>query len=187
MSFIGQAASKMELGAPALALLHDEMAPAEAVNALLDAGAHDDALKLLARLLPKRFVVAWVCQCARGEPLSVEARVGASLAEKWARDPVEENRRAAFEFASAGGYKTLGAWIAATAGWAGGSMGPADLKDVIPPPEHLTAVAACAAINMLALLDKGNFEERRLAFIKRALGPLGQVAGAGGAAMNRHE
>lgn len=180
MSIIQQAASKMELNAPALSLLRDEMAPAEAVNALLDSGAHEDALKLLARLLPRRFVVAWVCQCARNENLPMEARAGAALAEKWARDPVEENRRAAFEFASAGGYKTLGAWIAATAGLADGSLGPAELKQVIPPPEHLTAVAACAAINMLALLDRGNFEARRLAFIKRALGPLGQSAGAAG-------
>lgn len=185
MSIIQQAASKMELDAPALKLLRDEMSPVDAVNVLLDAGLESDALKLLARLLPKRFVVAWVCQCARGEELPMEARAGASLAEKWARDPTEENRRAAFEFASAGGRKTLGAWIAATAGWAGGSLGPAELKDVIPPPDHLTAVAACAAINMLALLDRDNFNERRLAFIKRALGPLGQTTSAAGAAMKQ--
>lgn len=185
MSIIQRAAAKMELDAAALALLRDEMSPVEGVNALLDAGVHRDALKLLARLLPKRFVVAWVCQCARGEELPMEARIGASMAEKWARDPSEENRRAAFEFAKAGEYKTLGAMIAATAGWAAGSLGPVGLSTDIPPPEHLTAVAANAAINMLAVLDSKNFDERRLAFIQRALGPLGQTSGAGGAATNQ--
>lgn len=181
MPTIIQYAVQMDLDTEARALLRGDMAPGEAVQALLDAGRNGDAMALLARLLPKRFVVAWVCQCARGEELPMEARAGASLAEKWARDPTEENRRAAFEFANAGDYETLGAWIAATAGWAGGSLAPVD-QVVVAPAEHLAAVAAVAAINMLADLDEDNFDERRLAFIKRALGPLGQTAGAAGAA-----
>lgn len=182
MSIILQAAAKMELDAGVQALLRPEMSPVEAVSALLASGAHGDALKLVARLLPRRFVVAWVCQCARGETLTLEARAGASLAEKWARDPSEENRRAAFEFARAGEYKTLGAWIAATAGWAAGSLGPADLNVAIPPPDHLTAVAATAAINMMSVLDMVKFDERRLGFVKRALDLLTQATANNGAA-----
>lgn len=180
MSNIQQAAAQMALPAEANALLRDAMAPRDAVEALLAADQTGAALKLLTRLLPKRYVVAWVCQCARDQPLPVEAKAGASLAEKWVRDPSEENRRAAFEFANAGDYKSLGAWLAASAGWAAGSLAPAQLETPIPPPEHLTAVAAVAAVTMLAALDRGQFAERRLGFIQRALELLGPPGNQGG-------
>lgn len=182
MSNIKQAAARMDLADEACALLRDDMAPRDAVQALLDAGEVPAALKLLARLLPKRYVVAWLCQIARDQKLSVEGRAGASLAEKWARDPSEANRRAAFEFANAGGYKSLGTWLAASAGWAGGSMAPADQATPVPPPEHLTAVAAVAAVNLLAALMTEQFAARRMEFIQRAMDLLGQPKGAGGSA-----
>lgn len=182
MPTIMQSAAQMGLEKDARDLLRDDMQPGVAVQALLDVEQTGAAIALLARLLPKRFVVAWVCQCARGEDLPMEARAGASMAEKWARDPSEENRRAAFEFANAGDYETLGAWIAATAGWAGGSLAPAEQKVAVPPAEHLTAAAAVAAVNMLAELDEDKFNERRVAYLKRAIGALAQSAGVAGTA-----
>lgn len=169
MSMIKQAAAQMELEQEVCACLDDGMRPREAVQALLDKGATGEALKLLARLLPKRYAVAWVCQCTRGQNLSMEDRAGVSLAEKWVRDPGEDNRRAAFEFANAGGYESLGAWIAATAGWAGGSLAPAKQETPVPPPEHLTACAAAAAINLLAVLVPEQAAGRRVDFIQRAM------------------
>lgn len=180
MSNIKQAAAQMELADEAGALVDDRMAPRAAVQVLLDAGKAADALKLLARLLPKRYVVAWVCQCARDQALPVEAKAGASLAEKWVRDPSEDNRRAAFEFANAGGFKSLGAWLAATAGWVGGSLAPASQETPVPPAEHLTALAAVAAVTMLAALDASRFEVRRSAYITRALELLGTPGHEGG-------
>ncbi|HET7557061.1 MAG TPA: hypothetical protein VFK08_03190 [Rhodanobacteraceae bacterium] len=185
MSLIMQASAQMELSEQASSKLRENMAPQAAVQALLDAGEAQDALKLLARLLPKRYVVAWLCQCAREQQLSVEDRAGASLAEKWARDPSEPNRRAAFEFANAGGYKSLGAWIAAAAGWADGSLAPAKQETPVPPPEHLTACAAVAAINMMAALAVEQFAARRIAFIQRAMDLLGTSKGMHGLAANQ--
>lgn len=182
MSIVKQAAAQMELDAKASTSVRDDMAPREAVQALLDAGDAQSALKLLARLLPKRYVVAWLCQLARDQQLSVEGRAGASLAEKWARDPSEANRRAAFEFANAGGYKSLGTWLAASAGWAGGSLAPAGQQTPVPPPDHLTATAAVAAVNLLAGLVAEQFAARRVEFIHRAMDLLGQAKGAGGSA-----
>ncbi|HET7561232.1 MAG TPA: hypothetical protein VFJ87_02500 [Rhodanobacteraceae bacterium] len=182
MSNIKQAAAQMSLADEAGAMLRDNMAPREAVQALLDAGKEQDALKLLARLLPKRYVVAWVCQCARDQNLPVEAKAGASLAEKWVRDPSEDNRRAAFEFANAGGFETLGAVIAATAGMAGGSLAPAKQETPVPPPEHMTAMVAAGAVTMLAALDEAKFAARRTAFIQRAFELLGTPPAHGGAA-----
>ncbi|AIF48226.1 DUF6931 family protein [Dyella japonica] len=172
MSALMQAARQMDLSPDAVARLHAEMTPQSAVRELLDAGMTTDALKLLARLLPKRYAVAWLCQCARGQALDGEALAGASLAEKWVRDPSEGNRRAAFEFATTGGYQSLGAWLAASAGWAGGSLAPATQATPVPPADHLTARAAVAVINLLAALVADAFEARRVAFIGHAMNLL---------------
>jgi hypothetical protein len=185
MSIVMQASAQMELSAPASARLRADMAPQAAVQALLDAGEASEALKLLARLLPKRYAVAWLCQCARDQPLSLEDKAGASLAEKWVRDPNEDNRRAAFEFANAGGYRSLGAWLAAAAGWSGGSLAPAAQQTPVPPPEHLTARAAVASINLMAALEAERFAARRAAFIDRALALLASGVGANQAAGGR--
>ena len=172
MSNIMQASAQMKLSAPAQAQLRPDMTAPAAVQALLDAGQVQDALKLLARLLPKRYAVAWLCQCARNQSLDPEDKAGASLAEKWVREPNESNRRAAFEFANAGGYKSTGAWLAAAAGWSGGSLAPASQETVVPPPDHLTACAVVAGINMLAALDIEQFEARRSGFIEPAMNLL---------------
>jgi len=172
MSAVIHASVQMELSPPASALLRAEMTPQAAVQHLLAAGEAQDALKLLARLLPKRYAVAWLCQCARDQPLTQEDRAGASLAEQWVRDSSESNRRAAFEFANAGGYKSLGAWIAAAAGWSSGSLAPAAQETPVPPADHLTARATVAAINLMAALDATQFEPRRVAFIERAMSLL---------------
>lgn len=179
MSSVMQASIQMELSEPAGALLRPEMTAQMAVQALVGAGQVQDALKLLARLLPKRYAVAWLCQCARDQALNPEDRAGASLAEKWVREPNESNRRAAFEFANAGGYKSAGAWVAAAAGWSGGSLAPASQETPVPPADHLTACAVVAAINMLAALDIEKFASRRAEFIAPALNLLnGNGAGA---------
>lgn len=177
MSAIMQASIQMELSEPANALIRPDMSAQAAVQTLVDAGQVQDALKLLARLLPKRYAVAWLCQCARDQALDPEDRAGASLAERWVREPNESNRRAALEFANAGGYKSAGAWVAAAAGWSGGSLAPASQETPVPPADHLTACAAVAAINMLAALVLEKFEARRAGFIEPAMNLLN----AGGA------
>lgn len=179
MSEIMQAAMQMELSPEGSAQLRPEMTAQAAVQSLLEAGESQDALKLLARLLPKRYAVAWLCQCARDQPLELEDKAGASLAEKWVREPTESNRRAAFEFANSGGYKSLGAWLAAAAGWSGGSLAPAAQETPVPPPEHLTACATVVAVNLMAALVAERFAARRAEFVARALGLLGTGEAAG--------
>lgn len=175
MDALRQACEEMEIDAGARALLAAETAPQAAVAALLEHGRVQDALRLLARLLPRRYVVAWLCQCARDEALAPADRAGAALAERWVREPSEAHRRDAYEFASAAGYRTLGAWLAASAGWAGGSLAPAQ-QPAVPPAPWMTARAATAAANLLAALQPERFEQRRIAFANRALPLLGDGA-----------
>lgn len=174
-----QACEEMGIDDGARALLAPGMSPQAAVEALLANGRPQEALQLLARLLPKRYVVAWLCQCARDQTLAGEDRAGAALAEQWVREPSEPNRRLAYEFATAGGYRTLGAWLAAAAGWSGGSLAPAAQETPVPAPAHLTARAAVAAINLLAALEPDRFDERRLGFASRAVPLLEERNGAG--------
>lgn len=175
---VRQACIEMGIEDEARALLAPGIAAHDAVRTLLAAQQVQAALQLLAALLPKRYVVAWLCQCARGEALGDDDRAGAALAEQWVRDPIEHNRRIAYEFASADGYRTLGGWLAAAAGWSGGSLAPAAQDTPVPPPPFLTARAATAAINLLAAIEPDRLDIRRIAFAHRALVLLADHAGA---------
>jgi hypothetical protein len=139
---------------------------------LLERGLPTDALVLVARALPKRYVVAWACECfksllANRPRIGDVDRAGLALAQQWLADPAEEKRRAALEFAEAGEFGTPGAWLAASAGWNGGSLLPRGY-DPISPPDHLPAEAAVAALR-LAASDGPDYAGLVNAFVSRAL------------------
>jgi hypothetical protein len=142
------------------------------LDELLDRGLPADALALVASALPKRSVVAWACECckavlAEGHLSSDVDRAGLALAQQWLADPAEENRRAALDFAEQGEFASPGAWLAASAGWNGGSLLPRGY-DPIPPPDHLPAEAAVAALR-LAASAAPDYAGAMSAFIGRAL------------------
>ncbi len=172
MSNVLHAAGQMQLSAEARVLLRSDMAARDAVQVLIDAGRPRDALKLLARLLPTRYAVAWLCQCARGEALSEEDAVGVALAEAWVRESNEAHRRAALDYAAAAGRRSIGTWLAVAVAWSGGSLAPLGSQTPVPPAEHLTASAAVATINLLASLVTDQFAARRDAFVRAALSLL---------------
>jgi uncharacterized protein DUF6931 len=172
MTSILDAAGQMQLSARAQRALQPGMEPRAAVQVLLDAGLAPDALALLARLLPRRYAVAWVCQCAGQQALGEHDRTGVALAQAWVREPSEQHRADAAEFAKTHRYKTIGAWTAAAAGWSGGNLNPRHAQPT-PPPEHLTALAAMAAISYLSALVADQFALRRAGFVRDALGLLG--------------
>lgn len=172
MSALLDAARQMQLSAPAQARLQVAMTPLTAVRTLLDDGLTADALSLLARLLPRRYAVAWVCQCGSRQTLDDHDRAGLALAEAWVRDPRETHRASAAKFASDHRYRSIGAWSAAAAGWTGGNLNPR-YEQPTPPPEHLTALAAMAAVNYMAALVPVQLDARRTAFVRDALGLLG--------------
>jgi hypothetical protein len=142
------------------------------LDELLERGLSADALAVVARTLPKRYVVAWACECFKGVLASLPAasnvdRAGLALAQQWLMEPTEEKRRAALEFAEAGEFSTPGAWIAASAGWTDGSLLPRGY-DPIPPPDHLPAEAAVAALR-LAASHSTDYAGAISGFITRAL------------------
>lgn len=162
----------MRIGAAALACLQPAMDSRTAVQALLDAGLPADALSLLARLLPCRYAVAWVCQCGERQSLDEHDRAGLALAQAWVRDPGDAQRDAAASFAHLHRYQTVGAWAAAAAGWSGGNLNPRCERPT-PPPPHLSALAAMAAVTYMAARVPAQLDERCRAFVEDALGLLG--------------
>jgi hypothetical protein len=152
------------------------------LDQLLGSGLAADALILIAHTLPKRYVVAWACDClkellARAPGAKDVDRAGLSLAQQWLADPTEANRVAAMEFAERGEFGSSGAWIAASAGWNGGSLAPRGY-DVIAPPDHLPAEAAVAALRFAAS-QRPDYSVTLGRFIERALQIFGPAtAGA---------
>jgi hypothetical protein len=151
------------------------------IDQLLEQGYPDEALRLLTRALPRKYALAWGCEALRRWLASAQTRTreidraGVVLAERWLSQPTEDHRRAALEFAERGDFSTAGAWIAAAAAWAEGSLAPRDC-DVVAPPETLTGEAVYAALMTAAFADKGAPAERIGEFVRNALQTFGGVA-----------
>lgn|GEM_PF-955393 len=165
----------------ALALLRAGGNVRRCLDELIGRGLPADALAVVARTLPKRYVVAWACDCLKGVFASDPAtsnvdRAGLALAQAWLADPTEENRRAALEFAERGEFASPGAWLAASAGWCGGSLLPKGY-DVVAPPDHLPAEAAVAALRLTASRGADYFGMSK-GFVARALQIFGPAAAA---------
>lgn len=149
------------------------------IEQLLAGGEHGDALRVVAFVLPQKYVLAWGCGCLRRilesaqTPTAEEDRAGVALAERWLSEPTEQHRRAAQNFAERGGFETAGAWIAAAASWCSGSMAPAGPEyPSVEPPEGLAGEAVVAALLYAAgAVPEGRSECLRSA-IKGALEPF---------------
>ena len=145
---------------------------AQALQLFQEQNLGHDALALVARALPKRYLIVWVCQCVRNNPQpDIEAQMAdmaaIAIVERWLRQATEEHRRAAADFASNGGYQSVGDWVAATVAWVEGSLAPPDLPPVLPA-DHLCARAGLAALLILSAREPNKLEERQLAFVQTA-------------------
>ncbi|KTF40201.1 DUF6931 family protein [Xanthomonas translucens] len=175
MPQIVEAARQMQISPAAQALLAEIQAPAPAVHALLRGQAASDALALALRLAPRPYVVAWLCQCVRRHALQADDSEGLRLAQLWVQQPDDASRRVALAYAENADYRSVGAWLAAAAGWADGS--PVAHDDAPAAAEHLTATAALAALLQLAARTPDVFDATLAdwaAEVARLLLPHGQ-------------
>jgi hypothetical protein len=131
-----------------------------------------DAVRILLRALPKRYAVAWACECFKAdserEPLPPAEQQCLQSAEAWVAEGDERARQAAFALAEAGNFDTAGAWLAAAAAFSSGSLTPPGYA-AVEPADHLTADACFAALCLLAARDPGAFGRRLSVWIDRAL------------------
>lgn len=111
------------------------------------------AISLCAYLLPRREAVQWGCQSLEDilpPPAQDDAEL-LDIAQTWARDPNETNRRMALASGTDADLQRPAAWMALAAGWSGGSIAPPQCAVIRPAPEQ-TARAIRAGL-LVALCD----------------------------------
>jgi hypothetical protein len=162
----------LELTDEARQHLRDDLT-ADAFLALLEARRlYDDALQVAVHWLPKREAVWWGCLCVwrmcRPDLPGPEAAAMQTVVQ-WVLDVNEENRRAAEKAAEAAGPATAAGCLALAAFWSGGSMAPAGLPEVTPPPE-LTAKMVLAALGAtIGRVEPARKAESQRSFVRLAV------------------
>jgi hypothetical protein len=150
------------------------------LEGLLNDGLPADGVAVVARLLPRKYAIAWGCECfesaTAGREIDPIERSGLAAAKRWLADPTEEHRRAAMDLADRLGYGTPGAWLAAAAGWAEGSLAPPDVA-AVAPPETLAGDAVAAALKLLAAADIDAFSMHLATYVRRALDTFAPAPG----------
>ncbi len=168
----------IDLDEAARDLLAPELTPAAYVRLLIDGELYADAVRFLARALPKREATWWACLCARsalGENPAPELVKALELAEQWVQRPTEEHRRLTYPAAQASQFGHPAGWAAMAAFWSGGSMAPPDVP-VVPPADNLTAKAVAGAVMLAAVQtepEKAEAKYRR--FLEQGI----DIAGGG--------
>lgn len=146
----------IELEPQACKFLESDPAPVDFLNALLEKQLYPDALRFLARALPKREATWWACICTRGTVIqnTPPAMLAAlEAAEQWVYKPTEVNRRLADAAARATSFDGPAAWAAMAAFWSEGSIAPEDAP-VVPPSDNLAAKAVAGAVMLAAVMEQ---------------------------------
>lgn len=143
----------IELDQQARAGLAADPSPPDFLQSLIAQKLYPDAVRFLARALPKREAVWWACLSARScltektEPKLLQA---VEAAEAWVYKPTETNRRQAFNAAEAASFENPAAWAGMGAFWSEGSMAPENVP-AVPPADNLTAKAVAGAVMLAAV------------------------------------
>ncbi len=169
----------LRLGDPARGLVAGARNPRELVAGLLAEGLVKDAVKVVLRVLPRAYAIAWTCDCIAGDgddAWSTETEaVCLSTAQAWLRQGTEVLRAASAEYAETAGYESPCAWLAAAVGWTGGSLAPRGYEVVAPGP-WLTSEACYAALLQQAARKPGEIAARLAGWTRSACVQFGGVA-----------
>jgi hypothetical protein len=166
----------VELSDEARALVPGSRNARGLIDLLLEKGLARDAARVMLRAMPRRYAVAWLCDCIRRDverqALTPFETTCLEAAENWIRSDTEESRRAAADRAKVSEYRTPSAMAAAAAAWSGGSLSAPGFT-VVPPPDHLTAEACFGGVLMLAVREPLRSGERLEGWVRRALASFG--------------
>jgi hypothetical protein len=108
------------------------------------------AVNFLGHALPRHEGVAWAAHALDGQTreaaLPAANRQLLDLVLRWADEPTDEHRRAAYESRELAGEESPEALLALAAFFSGGSIAPEELAPVLPAPELSGRLAASAVI-----------------------------------------
>ncbi len=141
------------------------------LDALVAGELFDDAVALLAHVLPVREAVWWAWTCA-GESAGEKPVPGiaASLeaTRQWIIEPSDEHRRAAMAAAEAAGLDSPAGLAGLSAFLSGGSLAPPEAPPA-PPEPHIAGKAIAGCVCMAAVSDPEQIARRFPAFIQKGL------------------
>ena len=162
----------IELGPEATLCLQADPEPVVFLNALLEQNLYIDAVRFMARALPKREAVWWACLCAHStvNEHSPPALLNAlRVAEAWVYQPSETNRREADTAAHAANFDNAVAWAAIAAFWSEGSM-VAEHLPAVPAADNLAAKAVAGAVMLAAVQQPADkIQARYQFFVQQAI------------------
>lgn len=139
---------RFELSEGAQAISPEGLTPEQFLGRLIEGEHFADAANFLAHALPVREAVWWAATSTRAAAAEMDAKNAQvlSLAERWVREPTDDNRYAAFAAAQEAGLNSPASFVGVAAYMSGKSIAPAELE-AVPPPEGVTGtMAACAVI-----------------------------------------
>ncbi len=161
---VAEVCRRFQPSAEARQLLDGDLKPGAYVARLAAAQLYPDALAFQAHRLSNEAVVWWGCLCAwevcRPQPSEKEEEA-LRAAVRWLQEPNEDTRRAAEKAGQAAGLGTPSGAVALAAFWSTGSMAPAGLPEVAPPP-YLPARTVTAALRLAAVLREPERQAERL-------------------------
>ncbi|OED39517.1 hypothetical protein AB833_15095 [Chromatiales bacterium (ex Bugula neritina AB1)] len=157
----------IDISVQANALLHKGLSPSDYFVILLESDLTYDAVRFLARGLPRREAVWWSFLSAERYYKKVSGNrvdCALNLIEQWVYQPDEDKRYQAYYYAEELENDGPGYWAAMAVFWSGGSMTPLN-STPIATPDYLCSQAVAGAV-MLAGLDKsGNGSNSEYAYI----------------------
>ncbi len=163
----------IELGPEAGQLLQAGPDAAPYLNALLEQKLYIDAIRFMARALPKREATWWACLSARSTLTDSSApplKNALLAAEAWVFKPDEANRRQAEAAAQAANFENAVAWAAMAAFWSGDNIAPEHVQAVVPPADHLNAKAVAGAVMLAAVQPQPELAEtKQIFFLEQAV------------------
>lgn len=146
----------IELDQSAQACLASDPGPVDFLQALINQQFYPDAVRFLARALPKREAVWWACLSARsvlGEQPEAKRLQALEAAEAWVFKPTEIARRQASAAAQMAVLDNPFAWAAMAAFWSEGSIAPEEAP-AVPPADSLTGKAVAGAVMLAAVQNQ---------------------------------
>jgi hypothetical protein len=161
----------IDLQPAAQALLAPDPAPLDFLRALCEQDLYPDAVRFLARALPKREAVWWACLSVRSsisEQENEKIQQALQAAEAWVYKPTEQNRRQAGSAAEVAGLDNAASWAAMAAFWTEGSMTPEGAV-VVPPADELTAKAVAGAVMLAAVKQPEKAEDKYQFFLDQGV------------------
>lgn len=121
----------------------------EFAGSLLSEGLHPETVRLVAATMDQKAAIEWACACAKTmERPARNAKQDAALAaaEKWLKEPSDDNRRTAKELAEAAGLGTPEGAVAMAVFFSGGSLTPKGVQEVPPPAYACQKIAAGSVV-----------------------------------------